>query len=115
MSRWLAEKTWDTTAPLGPVLMTADEVEGAAGLVISWSVNGIENQRDRTSELLFGRVDLVAYVSTFTRLQPGDVLLTGTPGGVGTAREPQEFLRPRAVVETTLEGIGTCRNLCVGA
>lgn len=113
--QWLAGKSWDATAPLGPVLVTPDEVAGAADLLVTCSVDGVEKQRASTSDLLFGPEELVAYVSTFTRLEPGDVLLTGTPAGVGAARIPPEQLRPGQLLETTIEGVGTCRNGCVAS
>jgi len=112
-AQWLAGKSWDATTPLGPVLVTSDEVGGAADLLVTCSVDGVEKQRARTSDLLFGPEELVAYVSTFTRLEPGDVLLTGTPAGVGAARTPPEQLRPGLLLETTIEVVGTCRNACV--
>lgn len=113
--QWLAGKSWDATTPLGPVLVTPDEVAGAADLLVTCSVDGVEKQRASTSDLLFGPEELVAYVSTFTRLEPGDVLLTGTPAGVGAARTPPEQLRPGQLLETTIEGVGTCRNACVAS
>jgi len=67
----------------------------------------------RTSQLLFTPAALLSYVSTFTTLEPGDVISTGTPGGVGGSMTPPVFLRAGQVVETTVEGVGTCRNLCV--
>lgn len=114
-SQWLAGKAWDATTPLGPVLVTPDEMDGAADLLVTCSVDGVEKQRARTSDLLFGPEELVAYVSTFTRLEPGDVLLTGTPAGVGAARTPPEQLRPGQLLETTIEGVGSCRNACVAS
>lgn len=114
-TQWLAGKSWDATTPLGPVLVTPDEVGGGADLLVTCSVDGVEKQRARTSDLLFGPEELVAYVSTFTRLEPGDVLLTGTPAGVGAARTPPEQLRPGQLLETTIEGVGTCRNACVAS
>jgi len=70
-------------------------------------------QRSRTSDLLFTPADIAAYISTFTTLEPGDLILTGTPGGVGAARDPKVFLRPGQVVRTVVEGIGECVNTVV--
>ncbi|MGW1991448.1 fumarylacetoacetate hydrolase family protein [Embleya sp. NPDC001921] len=111
--QWLQGKAFDATTPIGPVLVTPDEVDGAANLEITCTVDGALKQRSSTSQLLFEPADLIAYVSGFTTLRPGDILLTGTPGGVGAARKPPEFLRAGQVLETTIEGIGTCRNTCV--
>ncbi|MEU6192199.1 fumarylacetoacetate hydrolase family protein [Streptomyces sp. NPDC047061] len=111
--QWLQGKAFEATTPLGPVLVTGEEVDAAADLEISCMVDGVVKQRSRTSQLLFGPADIVAYVSRFTTLRPGDVLLTGTPGGVGAGREPAEFLTPGQVLTTTVEGIGSCHNTCV--
>ncbi|MFM8350067.1 MAG: fumarylacetoacetate hydrolase family protein, partial [Actinomycetales bacterium] len=92
-TQWLAGKAWDASSPLGPVLVTADELpEGACGLHISCTVNDEVVQDDNTDDLLFGVAALIADISTFTTLQPGDVIATGTPGGVGAGRTPQVFL-----------------------
>lgn len=112
-AQWLQGKAFESTTPLGPVLVTADELDGAADLEVSCAVDGVVKQRSRTSQLLFGPADIVAYVSQFTTLRPGDVLLTGTPGGVGAGRNPAEYLRPGQVLTTTVEGIGNCRNVCI--
>lgn len=108
--QWFQGKAWDRTTPLGPVVVTPDEVDPAAGLDISCRVNGEEVQRASTSTLVFDASALLAYVSTFTVLRPGDLVLTGTPGGVGVARDPQRFLEDGDVVETEIAGIGTLRN-----
>jgi acylpyruvate hydrolase len=107
---WLQGKTWEHATPVGPWLVTPDEVEPADGLRITCRVNGETVQDDSTADLVFDAADLVAYVSTFTVLRPGDVLLTGTPGGVGMARDPQRFLADGDVLETEIEGIGTLTN-----
>ncbi|MEU9888920.1 fumarylacetoacetate hydrolase family protein [Sphaerisporangium sp. NPDC051011] len=108
---WLQGKAWDGTTPIGPVLVTPDEIDPAAGLDITCRVNGEVVQEDNTGTLVFDSADLLAYVSTFTRLMPGDVILTGTPGGVGVARTPQTFLADGDVVETAIAGIGRLRNV----
>ncbi|WZH54360.1 MAG: fumarylacetoacetate hydrolase family protein [Nocardioides alkalitolerans] len=107
---WFQGKAWDATTPLGPVVVTPDEVDPAAGLAISCRVNGVEVQRDSTATLVFDAVDLLAYISTFTVLRPGDVVLTGTPGGIGMTRDPAWYLADGDVVETEVEGIGVLRN-----
>jgi len=108
--QWFQGKAWDATTPLGPVVVTPDEVDPTAGLTVSCRIDGEEVQRDSTGTLVFDSADLLAYVSTFTTLRPGDVVLTGTPGGVGMARDPQRWLADGEVLETEVEGIGTLRN-----
>ena len=108
--QWFQGKAWDDSTPTGPVVVTPDEVDPRAGLDISCRVNGEEVQRANTRTLVFDAVALLAYISTFTVLRPGDLVLTGTPGGVGMARDPQRFLADGDVVETEIEGIGQLRN-----
>ncbi|GAA4711351.1 hypothetical protein GCM10025782_04290 [Pedococcus ginsenosidimutans] len=108
--QWFQGKAWDDSTPTGPVVVTPDEVDPTAGLTITCRVNGEEVQRDSTKTLVFDSADLLAYISTFTTLRPGDLVLTGTPGGVGTARDPQRFLADGDVLETEVEGIGLLRN-----
>lgn len=107
---WFQGKAWDASTPVGPVVVTPDEVDPAAGLEVVCRVNGEEMQRDSTRTLVFDPAALLAYISTFTVLRPGDLVLTGTPGGVGVARDPQRFLADGDVVETEISGIGTLRN-----
>ena len=107
---WFQGKAWDASTPVGPVLVTPDELDPAAGLEVTCRVNGEEMQRGNTSTLVFDSADLLGYISTFTVLRPGDLVLTGTPGGVGVARDPQRFLADGDVVETGISGIGTLRN-----
>ncbi|WP_433521395.1 fumarylacetoacetate hydrolase family protein [Nocardia pseudovaccinii] len=108
--QWLQGKAFDATTPLGPELVTADEIDPADGLRITCRVNGIEEQTGSTDDLVFDPATLLTYISEFTTLRPGDVVLTGTPGGVGIAAEPPRFLRAGDVVETEIEGIGLLRN-----
>ncbi|WP_404870432.1 fumarylacetoacetate hydrolase family protein [Kitasatospora griseola] len=109
-TQWLQGKAWDGSCPVGPEVVTPDEVDPAAGLEVVCRVNGEEVQRAGTGTLVFDAADLLAYVSSFTLLRPGDLVLTGTPGGVGAARDPQRFLADGDVLETSIEGIGTLRN-----
>ncbi|MFI6772207.1 fumarylacetoacetate hydrolase family protein [Nocardia sp. NPDC050412] len=109
-SQWLQGKTFDATTPLGPELVTPDEVDPSTGLRIVCRVNGVQEQIGSTDDLLFDPAALLSYISEFTALRPGDLVLTGTPGGVGTAAEPPRFLRPGDIVETEIEGIGLLRN-----
>ncbi|GAA1170503.1 acylpyruvate hydrolase [Kitasatospora gansuensis] len=107
---WFQGKAWDASTPVGPVVVTPDEIDPAEGLEVICRVNGEQVQRDNTRTLVFDPADLLAYISTFTVLRPGDLVLTGTPGGVGVAREPQRFLADGDVVETEIPGIGRLRN-----
>ena len=110
---WLQGKTFDATTPLGPFLLTADESGSAPELEISCTVDGATKQQADTGDLVFGPVDLVRYISAITTLNPGDVILTGTPGGVGDGRTPKEFLTDGSIVTTSIDGIGECRNACI--
>jgi acylpyruvate hydrolase len=108
--QWLQGKAWDATTPLGPLLVTPEELDPFAGVEVICRINGDEVQRGDTSMLVFDCADLLSYASTFTLLRPGDIVLTGTPGGVGSAREPQWFLADGDIMETEITGIGTLLN-----
>lgn len=109
-AQWFQGKAWDGTTPLGPVIVTPDEADPFTGMEVICRVNGEEVQRDSTSTLVFDPAELLAYISTFTALRPGDVVLTGTPGGVGAAQTPARFLVDGDIVETEIPGIGSLRN-----
>jgi acylpyruvate hydrolase len=109
--QWLQGKAFDSTTPLGPMLVTPDEFDPGSGATITCLVNKEVRQRGSTDDLVFDPAELLAYISTFTTLRPGDVVLTGTPSGVGAAASPPQFLQVGDVVETTIEGIGTLRNI----
>ena len=111
-SQFLAGKTFEGLTPVGPELVSADEVGDGRGLAIGCEVAGEVKQAGNTSELVFGPVDLVQDLSKTITLEVGDIIATGTPGGVGFARDPQEFLRPGSVVRTTIQGLGELRNTC---
>jgi acylpyruvate hydrolase len=113
--QWLAGKAFEGSCPAGPYLVTPDEVDGARDLQIGTQVDGTDMQRSSTSDLLFSPAEIIAYVSQIITLQPGDLLLTGTPSGVGDARDPQVYLRPGNVVRTWIEGLGECVNTCVAS
>ncbi len=108
--QWFQGKAFDHTTPLGPVLVTPDECDPEAGVQVRCLVNGEEVQNGNTKTLVFSAAALLAYISTFTRLRPGDVVLTGTPGGVGMGATPPRFLHDGDVVTTEVEGIGTLSN-----
>jgi len=114
-TQFLAGKTFERSTPLGPALVTADEVGDGTGLDISCTVDGVVKQSSNTSQLVFGPAKLISDLSAIITLMPGDVIATGTPGGVGAARDPQEWLTPGAVVRTAIEGIGEMVNTCVVA
>jgi acylpyruvate hydrolase len=108
---WLQGKNWDSTTPVGPCLVTTDEAGGPRpALDIRCEVNGRVMQQDNTGDLLFDPVDLVRYVSTMVRLNPGDIIATGTPGGVGHARKPPVFLQEGDSVVTEIAGLGRLEN-----
>ena len=108
--QWIYSKGQDTYAPLGPVIVTADEVVEPHNLNLGLKVNGVEKQNSNTRHLLFRIPALIADISAAMTLEPGDIIATGTPSGVGAGRTPQEWLWPGDVVEAWVEGIGTLRN-----
>jgi acylpyruvate hydrolase len=108
--QWLQGKAFDASTPLGPVLVSRDECSPESGLAIACEINGEVVQQGRTSTLVFDAPALISYISRFTVLRPGDVVLTGTPGGVGMARNPPRFLVDGDLLVTSIEGIGELRN-----
>jgi acylpyruvate hydrolase len=111
--QWLQGKMFERSTPAGPYLVTPDEVGDARDLEIACEVDGVVMQLARTSDLLFSAAEIIAYASQAITLQPGDLILTGTTGGVGDARKPPVYLRPGNVLRTRVEGIGECVNRCV--
>jgi len=112
--QWVKGKSHDTFAPLGPFLATPEEVGGdASGLDMWLSVNGEVRQRSTTDNMIFGVAELVSYLSEFMTLLPGDVISTGTPGGVGLSFDPPEYLRAGDVVELGIAGLGSSRQQVV--
>ncbi len=110
--QFLAGKTWEHCTPLGPWLVGTDELGDGSGLDVACEVNGVTKQSSNTDHLIFTAVDLVQDLSRVITLEPGDIIATGTPGGVGAGRDPQEFLKSGDVVTTTIEGIGSLVNTC---
>lgn len=108
--QWIVSKGQDTFAPMGPILVTKDEIENPHNLNLSLKVNGVEKQNSNTKFLLFNINDLIEDLSIVFTLEPGDIIATGTPAGVGAGRDPQEWLHDGDVVEATVEGIGTIVN-----
>ncbi len=109
-TQWLMGKTFDTFAPMGPYLTSADEIADPHALDISIEVNGEQLQHSNTRELIFKIPELVEFVSSVVTLEPGDIVSTGTPAGVGAARKPPRFLRPGDDVVVRVEGLGELRN-----
>ena len=113
--QWHAGKAWDGLTPLGPHLVTDDELPaGASGLEITCEVDGVVMQKGSTGQFIFDVATILADISVFTRLEPGDVVLTGTPSGVGNARSPKVFLVPGQTVVSRVAGVGELRNRIVG-
>jgi acylpyruvate hydrolase len=110
-SQFLQGKTFERTTPLGPWLVTPDELP-AGGWEVSTVLDGETMQRSSTAELVFSPVDLIVYLSGILTLNPGDVIATGTPAGVGHARKPPRYLTDGAELVTRIAGIGECRNTC---
>lgn len=109
-SQFTPGKTFDRSGSCGPWVVTADEIPDPSALHLRTLVNGVEMQSAPTSHLIHDVPALISYCSQFTALEPGDLIVTGTPGGVGYARTPPIFLVPGDVVEVEISGIGTLRN-----
>jgi len=113
--QWVRGKSQDTFCPLGPAVVTADEIPQPGELALSTRVNDVVKQDSNTRELIFGLPELVAYCSQNFTLEPGDVILSGTPWGCGEFMTPAEHLQPGDVVECRIEGIGSLQNPVVAA
>jgi acylpyruvate hydrolase len=108
--QWLQGKTWPRSTPIGPWLVTGDEIDWGRACDIRLERNGEELQRSNTSKMIFDVRTTVATLSEFIELRPGDLILMGTPDGVGFRRQPQVFLRPGDRVRVEIEGIGMIEN-----
>lgn len=111
--QWFQGKSLDESSPMGPWLVTADEVADPQRLTLSLRVNGDTKQHDSTAHMLFDVATIIATLSRVLTLEPGDIIATGTPAGVGFGRTPKEFLLPGDVMESEIEGIGMMRNRIV--
>jgi acylpyruvate hydrolase len=111
--QWLQGKMFERSTPAGPYLVTPGDVGDAADLEVRCEVDGAVMQQSRTSDLLFSPAEIVSYASQAITLRPGDLIATGTCGGVGDARKPPVYLRPGNVLRTWIEGLGECLNHCV--
>jgi acylpyruvate hydrolase len=108
--QWMQGKVFPATTPLGPEMVTPDEFDPLLPHRITTRVGGKLMQESTTDQLVFSCARLISYISTFTVLSAGDVVLTGTPGGVGMAADPPRYLRDREVLETSVEGLGRQKN-----
>ena len=108
--QWMVGKTFDTFAPIGPVIVTPDELPDPHQLPIRLRLNGQTMQDSNTSQMIFNVGAVVAYISQVFTIEPGDLIFTGTPPGVGFARKPPVFLKSGDVVEVEIDGIGVLRN-----
>lgn len=109
-SQWTMGKTFDTFAPMGPALTTSDEIPNPGNLKISLTINGETLQNSNTDKLIFGIPQLIEALSEVMTLEPGDIVSTGTPPGVGMARNPKRYMKAGDVVNVTIEGMGTLSN-----
>lgn len=109
-AQWGPGKNFYRTGSFGPWMVTADEIPANAEMTLVTRLNGVELQRATTPQLIHSIPKLIAYISTFTPLSPGDVIVTGTPGGIGLKRTPPLFLKPGDVVEIEVDRIGTLVN-----
>lgn len=108
--QWIVSKGQDTFAPMGPYLVTKDEIENPHNLNLSLKLNGVEKQNSNTQFMLFNINDLIEDLSTVFTIEPGDIIATGTPAGVGAGRNPQEWMKDGDVVECYVEKIGKLTN-----
>jgi acylpyruvate hydrolase len=108
--QWLQGKTWPRSTPIGPFLVTAEEVRDPSQLSIRLELNGEELQHGQTSAMIFKVGQTLSLISEFTTLEPGDLILTGTPGGVGYRRKPQVFLQPGDRVRVAIDRVGELDN-----
>ena len=108
--QWLLGKTFDSFAPIGPCIVTADDVPNPHNLSITMKLNGVTMQDSNTSHLIFPIDYLISHISKFVTLEPGDLIFTGTPEGVGAGRKPPVFLKSGDVMEVEIETIGKLIN-----
>lgn len=113
--QWIVSKGMDSFAPFGPCIVTADEIPDPQTLDLWLTVNGMEKQRSNTRHMLFKVDELIADISAGITLEPGDIIATGTPEGVGAGRTPQEWMKPGDTIVATVEGIGTLRHPVIDA
>lgn len=108
--QWVRGKSFDTFCPIGPYLVTSEDVPDPQNLPIKCSLNNQIVQESNTSEMIFTCFEIVSFISQFSTLLPGDIIATGTPAGVGSARDPQIFLKNKDVVSVEIDGLGSLMN-----
>lgn len=112
-NQWMAGKNFEATTPVGPVIVTPDEVDEAQDLRIVCEIDGVLMQEGRTSDQLFSPMEVISYISAFTTVLPGDLIAMGTPGGVAASRPDRPFIREGQKMRSWIEGIGACCNTFV--
>jgi 2-keto-4-pentenoate hydratase/2-oxohepta-3-ene-1,7-dioic acid hydratase in catechol pathway len=112
--QWMAGKTFDTFAPCGPVMVTRDELADPHRLAIALRLNGETLQSSNTNQMIFRAEEIVSYISRIFTVEPGDLIFTGTPPGIGHARKPAIYMKPGDVAEVEIQGIGVLSNPVVG-
>ncbi|MCK5681804.1 fumarylacetoacetate hydrolase family protein [bacterium] len=110
--QWIRGKSLDSFCPIGPWIVTTDEIKNPQTLSISSRLNGITMQRSNTADMIFSVAELVSFLSRHFTLEPGDLILTGTPSGVGVFREPPIFMQDHDLIEIEIEGVGVLKNRC---
>lgn len=113
--QWLLGKTFDTFAPVGPCVVTADESIDPGNIRVRMDLNGETVQDSTTAQLIFDIPTLISHLSSFMTLKPGDLIFTGTPPGVGAAKQPPRFLKPGDHCQVQIDGVGTLSNACKAA
>ena len=113
-TQFVPGKNFPATGGFGPWLVTADEIPDPSKLTLATRLNGQEVQRAGTDMMIFPIPELIAYITAFTELMPGDVIPTGTPSGVGSRRNPQLFMKPGDIAEVEISGVGTLKNPVIG-
>ncbi len=113
--QWVKGKSAPTFGPIGPYLVTADEVPDPQNLQVSLKLNGETVQNENTNDMIFTVAQIVSHLSQFMKLVPGDIITTGTPSGVGLGMKPPKFLKPGDVMEVSVEGLGDQRQVVVAA
>jgi 2-keto-4-pentenoate hydratase/2-oxohepta-3-ene-1,7-dioic acid hydratase in catechol pathway len=111
--QWFTGKSLDGSCPMGPWIVTADEISDPSNLRLTLTVNGVAKQADTTANMIYDVPTLIASLSEVMTLEPGDIVATGTPAGVGYGRTPQEFLKPGDVMVSAIDAIGAMRNTVV--
>jgi len=106
-------KSIDTFGPIGPAIVSLDGFRDPGDIGLTCDIDGERVQEARTTDMIFSVPELIAYLSSLCTLEPGDLIFTGTPAGVGSVRNPRRYLKPGETITTTIEGIGTLRNRCV--